>query len=442
MSNVYLSFLGTNDYLDCIYYRDGFETRRPVRFVQEATLSFCCRNWGEEDRIIVFTTQEAERKNWVDDGHRNPKTNEVIRRRGLDAGIRSLGLGVPHRNITIPEGYSEAELWRVFQAVYDALLPKDRVTFDITHAFRSIPLVATVALHYAKIMKDVHLEGIYYGAFEVLGSIAEARSIPAESRRVPILELTAMDQLMNWTIATDRFLGSGDATYAANLAADGVRAILRETKGQNVAGKTVRSLTGVLEKFSRLFTTCRGPDIARVVKELREKIDACRGLDLYPPFVPLFERIASRLEAFDGSDLDSGLAAVRWCLDHRLIQQGFTLLEEVIFTHVVRAMGEDPLNTTLREICSQAFAILAKNIEAAPEKWHPPAGNDPTTTLKMIECVRRYPELPKFLDQTRTYRNDLNHAGFNQNALKVEDSERFARRLETILDGVEAVLRS
>lgn len=54
MARVYLSFLGTNDYLACTYYTGDREVEN-VRFVQEATLGLYCRKWTPDDRIIIFT---------------------------------------------------------------------------------------------------------------------------------------------------------------------------------------------------------------------------------------------------------------------------------------------------------------------------------------------------------------------------------------------------
>jgi hypothetical protein len=45
MARVYLSFLGTNDYLLCIYYFQEKEIQG-IRFVQEATISMNCRDWS------------------------------------------------------------------------------------------------------------------------------------------------------------------------------------------------------------------------------------------------------------------------------------------------------------------------------------------------------------------------------------------------------------
>ena len=46
------------------------------------------------------------------------------------------------QRIFIPKGQSEQEIWEIFQIVYDRLKSGDEVIFDITHAFRSIPMLA------------------------------------------------------------------------------------------------------------------------------------------------------------------------------------------------------------------------------------------------------------------------------------------------------------
>lgn len=78
--------------------------------------------------------------------------------------------------------------------VYDQLKSDDEIVFDFTHAFRSIPMVAIVILNYTKVMKDIRTNGIYYGAFEVLETISEARGLLPEERRVPVLDLTYIFQ--------------------------------------------------------------------------------------------------------------------------------------------------------------------------------------------------------------------------------------------------------
>ena len=176
MSKVYISFLGTNDYLPCTYFKDSREMEN-VRFVQQATLEFFCRRWTGKDRIIIFSTEGAFRRNWLDDGHKDKDTGGIKKCIGLNNCIKKLNLLPVLKRVSIPEGKSEQEIWDIFQIVFEDLKPEDEVIFDITHAFRSIPMLAIVILNYSKVMKNITIGGIYYGAFEVLGSIFEAEKL-------------------------------------------------------------------------------------------------------------------------------------------------------------------------------------------------------------------------------------------------------------------------
>lgn len=221
MAKVFLAFLGTNDYLPCTYYAAAGEVAG-VRFVQEATVQLFCQEWQEADRILILTTAEARRKNWVDDGH--------LDREGLKSRLNKLSLKAPIRRVPIPEGKNEEEIWQIFQTLFEQLEEGDEVVFDITHALRHIPMLALAALNYAKVLKGLRLRGIYYGAFEVLGSIREAEKLPVAERRVPIFDLAAFDALLDWGVALDRFLGAGDAAPLADLAQRSVKPVRRRPR--------------------------------------------------------------------------------------------------------------------------------------------------------------------------------------------------------------------
>ena len=64
MAKIYLSFLGTTDYLPCTYFRENVGEVENVRFLQEAMISLFCSDWTQEDRIRIFVTDTAESKIW------------------------------------------------------------------------------------------------------------------------------------------------------------------------------------------------------------------------------------------------------------------------------------------------------------------------------------------------------------------------------------------
>lgn len=68
--------------------------------------------------------------------------------------------------IQILEGRTEKELWKIYDEIFHVIDDRENVVFDITHGLRSIPLQALVALNCAKVIKNINIVGIYYGAYE------------------------------------------------------------------------------------------------------------------------------------------------------------------------------------------------------------------------------------------------------------------------------------
>jgi len=320
MARVFLSFLGTNDYLPCTYYYDMKEMLN-VRFVQEASLSIWCRNWTSEDRVLIFTTSEAETKNWYDDGHIG-RDGEPLRRKGLKKCIEELNLNARTEQIKIPSGQSESEIWEIFDVVLKQIRQEDEVIFDITHALRSIPMLAIVVLNYAKVTHKVKLQGIYYGAFEVLGSISEALKIPIENRRVPIFNLTPFDRLMEWAVAVDRFLVSGDARLVSKIALDTLKPDLKESKGKDEVANSLKSVANSLNVFSRNLSTCRGSKLENAISRLKQDLNDCKNHPQLQALNPLLNLVKEEMSVFKNDFVSDGIKAAKWCFEHNLIQQG------------------------------------------------------------------------------------------------------------------------
>ncbi len=440
MANVYVSFLGTNNYLHCHYHTASFITPEPVRFVQEATVRYRCSNWGSEDRILIFTTEEAENKNWKDGGHVDPDSK--VPHEGLCSRLAKLNLKTPVHPIRIEPGYDSEQIWRQFDTIFEALKPGDHVVFDITHAFRSIPMLAMVVIQYARVFKAIGVEGIYYGAFEALGSFQEVKKISSEDRKAPIIDLQPLAELMDWTVATDRFLKGGDAAMIGELARRSVEPILKETRGADEGARAVRKLGKCLEAFSMALSTCRGLEISDAAFQLKEQSAVCSRLNLLPPFTKLFDRIEERIRGFSKDHVRDGLIAVRWCCEHGLIQQGFTLLEELLFSAVLLELYPDRKkilqDMTYRDIVSQSFGIICYKLK--PDGWNQPAADHRQEVEAMLDWIRQKPGLVEAYGKIRERRNDLNHAGHNNNALSLSRAAQFSNELKELVSQVESAL--
>jgi len=434
MSRVYISFLGTNDYLPCTYFHHEKELKN-IRFVQEATLHLFCKEWDNNDRILIFATDGSYKSNWLDDGHKDRKSGEIKKCNGLKTCIEKSKLQAEVQRIRIPDGQSEQEIWDIFQIVYDQLKSDDEVIFDITHAFRSIPILAIVILNYAKVMKHIVIEGIYYGAFEALGSIHEADALPLQKRRVPILDLTSLDQLMEWSIAIDRFTGSGDAGLISRLADRSVKNLLAVSNGQDKTAANVRYIAKNLSDFSKAMSTCRGRDISVITGKLKKNVNSFETTEIVRPFKPVFERIKKQFDKFNGNPVMDGIQAAKWCAEHNLIQQGYTILQETLITYFVTESGENEEDRKNREIASQAIAIYLKKIDK--DKWEKPALDNRYMTQKFLKVYDSKQKLIKIFRNLSNDRNDLNHAGQNDSPMK---PDRFSEKIKAYITDLENII--
>jgi CRISPR-associated Csx2 family protein len=68
--------------------------------------------------------------------------------------------------VDIPDGKSEEELWEIFEAISKAVQEGDEIVFDITHGFRSLPMIAMLTIAYLKQVKGVKVQHVVYGVYE------------------------------------------------------------------------------------------------------------------------------------------------------------------------------------------------------------------------------------------------------------------------------------
>jgi len=421
MRRVYLSFLGTNPYFECNYYQDGFGKVSGVRFVQEATIKWYCTRWTEQDSITIFTTDEAFKKNWHDG---TDKDNKIIP--GLESCLSRIKLNVGFNHVHIPSGKNTAEIWEIFETVFNELQDEDRVYLDITHAFRSLPLLSLVILNYAKVTRDVKIKAISYGAMEAIGQAGEVKNMPLDQRNVPVFDLLAFDQLLDWSTAVDRFTGSGDASLVAMLAKREINRVLRETRGRDQEAQAVKLLAKNMEELSDAVATCRARTIPSFADRLKSSLKGARAQEHVKPLSPLFEKLERQIRSFSGDEIHDGLVAVQWCIDHNLVQQGITIFLETMVSYVVRkALSGDIHQEDLRKIVNQGLRISLEEIPE--EKWPDLATSNSETTHKIIAWFDEHEKVAKCFANLIQPRNDINHAGQNDSPMT---PAKFRKRLK------------
>lgn len=184
-----ISFIGTHDYGETTYVWTDSQGREHAYTTPYATVA-SARALEVAD-VAVLATDEARAKHGV-------------------ALTRELDDVAPMEWVMIPSGANEAEMWEIYESLGDCVAPGQEIALDVTHGFRSLPLLVLLAAGFLRVARQVRVRHILYGAYD-------ARDQSVTPSRTPVFDLVPMFALLEWANAADRFIRQGDARDLAEL---------------------------------------------------------------------------------------------------------------------------------------------------------------------------------------------------------------------------------
>lgn len=415
---VFISVLGTGNYKECIY-ASGNTQYDGTHFIQKATLQMLDvkDGWTESDRIYIIVTDGSKEQNW------ETRTDNGEPKIGLADTLKEMHLSTPIETIRIPDGNNEDEIWQIFSDIYKVLNDEDELYFDLTHGFRYLPMMVLVLGNYAKFLKHTEVKSITYGNYE---------SRDKETNIAPIINITPLAALQDWTNAAADYLEHGDATKLKNCADKPLITIARETKGQDQDATTLIKLSKQLYEFSNLISFNRGDEIiigkqSEQIKALLEKADA----EYIRPMGPLFKQIAKSARNFNPDSPENMIEASRLCLDHSDFQASITLLQEGIVSMLCRKFHLDVKDKGDREIATQALNKLG--LELQNKEYRPLSPYKETIIKRIIDSGIISSELANQWNKITEDRNDFNHAGLRAS---YKDAETLRNNISSYLSAV------
>ncbi|ACY49699.1 TIGR02221 family CRISPR-associated protein [Rhodothermus marinus] len=407
MERVLLSFIGTGNYQPCIYVWGDHRCKTP--YFQEAAVRFF-----NPDQCLVLMTEMAQKKHGA---ALRRRIKRIVYQRSKKAraacnsknALRKRIKRIVYRPVSIPDGRNEDELWAIFSALTDCIPEGATLIVDVTHGFRTQPMLALAALCYLRVARNVQIERIIYGAFE-------ARH--PDTSEAPVFDLTPFLTLIDWSVAAHQFIHYGQANDLARL----IREIHRLTYVEQAQVQAQHAATAAswLEGFARALGLVRLAEVMtehalrlpEALERMRQDVDQIARLR---PFGLLLDITAERARSLhhpdplslDGLRLQAEL--IRHLLNYGLVQQAVTVAREAIVTRYALDLGRDPLQE--REAVEHELGRLASGLQDPAVR----AGYTPETH-----------QLAELWNRLTNVRNDINHAGMRTNPETTNNLYRLA----------------
>lgn len=461
----FISVLGTSLYEPVVYRFQGEkEGGKEQEFVQIAMLEKFQNQIAEDGKISIFLTDGAKKRNWenriynvkdvefserwtskrkleICGGNEKPGMESILKKDYPELWERTEG-------IRISNASTEEEIWSVFETIFNMIEENDEIIFDITHSFRSIPMLAITIINYAKVLKNCTLKGIYYGAYE-------AAETAENVKYAPVVDLTVYNEILEWTNAAEAFMQYGFASKMKEVYDKKMGEIPNDKKKEWGA---IGSKIAAMQNLSLAIFTCRGTDASKLesgnkrafaksvknayqnLAEKSDKVSQDKDREIKPLY-PLVEKIEERYKEYfsDDSNFEIGCGVVRWSIQNSMVQQGYTALEETMITYLCAQYGlDDRTEKTREDIVGRTITGIAKYIEKKQsatyfEEHREEAAEDifcmrleqrkgeEEQKEKMKEIVRTLPVPFVILcKKVKNRRNDINHFGFRTNPLPAD----------------------
>lgn len=167
--NILVSSIGTSDYDEVSYDFDGKTCRTDLS--PKALIELVDKEITE---ALIVRTPEAGEK--YDDDLKNTFEEENIRGEFVDIGL-----------IT-EEADVDAILQTIVTSIREGQFEETSIILDISHSFRTLPLVFLLSLLHLEALEEVTIERIYYSRYAGQGEYEGAR----------VLDLTYLHTMMRW----------------------------------------------------------------------------------------------------------------------------------------------------------------------------------------------------------------------------------------------------
>ncbi|MCR4943181.1 MAG: TIGR02221 family CRISPR-associated protein, partial [Clostridium sp.] len=352
-------------------------------------------------QAVIFTTKEGINDNWYKEGD---TSNKEKLKYLLENEMRKDNNKC--KPVLIEKGTSSEELWKNFNIILKELSDDDEIYIDVTNSFRSIPIIFMSILEYARVIKkNLKVKGIFYGEFD------------SDKKETNIIDLSAFITFQEWAKASEQFLVTGNSMLLSKKIQD-----ISQIDGEEEERKIITSVSNKLEKYSQDLLICRGKDLTNDVKELVNNLKVMKEIKNteYEPFKKILDTILKDLSNYTGEPVNDALYAVEKCRQYGLLQQAYTMMQEVFITYLTNRLNtRESENYKSRSQRKKIEKIKGFYIDEKKKGNIDLKDNEKKLIEELGEdYIKRYFEQYSRLGK---YRNNIDHAQFTNTVVEIEN---------------------
>lgn len=235
----------------------------------------------------------------------------------------------------IPFGRQESEQVAILQTMAEVVEDGDTVNMDISHGFRSLPMLGYASALFLQQIKKAKIAGLYYGALEM-----------GVEGVTPVVRLDGLLKIADWVTAISAFRVSGDYGVFSQLLPDKVDASSMQQAGFLEKTLNIAQARSHLKKVRNRFSTMSEND------------------PVFKLFVGELQRETDWVE--ENTFADRQLCAARNALRNGNYARAAALGVEAIISARVIKNGHDPLKYQNRENARQELKTECRGVQKNP----------------------------------------------------------------------------
>gem|GEM_PF-772225 len=430
--HILITTVGAGDriYDETVYSFDGHKTSK-TRFFSRSLLEYLTDVQPIDQVVVLLTGLAKIGKNWNGDTEKGiPGLKDTLRQFGNDHHQLKI---VTTADDPIPDGITESEVWALFNRISSLVDDGCLLTLDLTHGFRSLPLIMLLTVAYLRSAKNITINAVYYGAYAA-GNIESS----------PALDLTPFLTLFDWVTAVDAFEETGDLGAIADLMRNRQDSLFKSPlPDKSKLPSRFKSIAQTMTGLSESLLLGRLSDIIEPLKKLNEQIGQQEenAKQWLAPLTAQINRISASFEGLIPSTetskdyLLAQFNLIKWYVEHGHILNAGLLLREWFVTWYM-CQSKSTLdwrtmttNTEEREKAEHRINILVNalrnEVQQSNLKFSANANDE---AINIVDVW----------DMLSGLRNDLGHFGHRPNPL---DTKKTKDHLDLLIKTFEPLVK-